>query len=478
MAAFINVLILHIKYVVLKSKPIVMRSIKNLLPLILFVFIISSCKNKNASIVTNDTATIDGHPSWIMQGNIYEVNVRQYTPEGTFKAFAKHLDRLKDMGVQTLWFMPINPISKADRKGSLGSYYAVSSYTDINPEYGNMDDWKTLVKDAHEKGMKVIIDWVPNHTGADHYWLQKHPDFYVKDSTGKAMMAADWADTRKLNYKNNELRDTMIAQLKFWITESNIDGFRCDVAGDVPDDFWKRCITDLRKEKNIFMLAEGDKPELNADGFDATYGWNEFAMLKKIAKGQSKASAFDSSLKRLDSTFQKNTLRMMFTSNHDENSWNKADYETMPGDSHTPFAILTQTMKYSVPLIYSGQEEPFLRAIRFFDKDTITFGKYTRADFYKKLLAFRKSNEALSSNANFIRIATTADDKVFAYLRELNNKKVLVVLNLSKDVVQAKTLIPAIDGTATEIFSNQPEDLKRGKVFDLKPWGYLVYEYK
>ncbi len=457
-----------------------MRTIKNLIPFLLFIFLISSCKSsKSSETAVQDTLKIDGHPAWIMQGNIYEVNVRQYTVEGTFAAFAKHLDRLKDMGVQTLWFMPINPISKVDRKGSLGSYYAVSSYTAVNPEFGTMDDWKALVKQAHEKGFKVIIDWVPNHTGADHYWLVKHPAFYVTDSlTGKAKMAADWADTRKLNYANPELRDTMIAQLKFWITETGLDGFRCDVASDVPDDFWTRCIAELKKEKNIFMLAEGDKPSLNADGFDATYGWNEFAMLKRIAKGRRTALAFDTSMKRTDSTFPKNTLRMMFTSNHDENTWNKADYETMPGESHAPFAVLTQTMKHSVPLIYSGQEEPFLRAIQFFDKDTITFGKYARADFYKKLLTLRKSNVALASNADFIRANTNADDKVYAYFREINGKKVLVVLNLSNTAVKAKIDNAAIAGTATELFSNASEDLKVGKEFDLKPWAYLVYDYK
>ena len=161
----------------------------------------ASCKNGNDTTANIDTAQTDGHPKWIMQGNIYEVNVRQYTPEGTFAAFAKHLDRLKKMGVQTLWFMPINPISKIERKGSLGSYYAVSDYTAINPEYGTMDDWKALVKQAHEKGFKILIDWVPNHTGADHYWLTKHPDFYVHDSLGKPVSQFDWTDTRKLNFQ-------------------------------------------------------------------------------------------------------------------------------------------------------------------------------------------------------------------------------------------------------------------------------------
>ena len=209
----------------------------------------------------------DGHPSWIMQGNIYEVNVRQYTPEGTLNAFAKHLDRLKAMGVQTLWFMPINPISKVDRKGSLGSYYAVSDYTALNPEFGTMNDWKNLVNAIHAKGMKVIIDWVPNHTGGDNRWLTEHPDFFVKDSTGKAAMAVDWTDTRQLDYKNPVMEDSMIAAMKFWVANTDIDGFRCDVAWNVPASFWSKCIPQLKKMKSIFMLAEGDLPYLREKRF-------------------------------------------------------------------------------------------------------------------------------------------------------------------------------------------------------------------
>ena len=343
------------------------------------IIFFASCNNGTTTIQNKDSVIVaKGHPDWILQGNIYEVNVRQYTPEGTFKAFAKHLDRLKNMGVQTLWFMPINPISKKERKGSLGSYYAVSDYTAINPEYGTMDDWKALVKEAHEKGFKVMIDWVPNHTGADHYWLTKHPDFYVKDSTGKAMMAQDWADTRQLNYKNPEMVDTMISQLKFWIKECDLDGYRFDVAWNVPDAFWKKCLSELRKEKNLLFLAEADKPSMHEDGFDATYTWNDFNMMKLIAKGKRKASDLDSAFNKTDTTFTADALRLFFTSNHDENSWNKADFETMPGAIHAPFAVLTQTIKRSIPLVYSGQEEPFLRAIRFFDKDTITFKNFVR----------------------------------------------------------------------------------------------------
>ena len=210
-------------------------------------------------------------PTWGERGNIYEVNVRQYTSEGTFNAFAKHLDRLRAMGVETLWFMPINPISHVDRKGSLGSYYAVADYTATNPEFGTLEDFKHLVRAAHKKGMKVLIDWVPNHSGADNRWLREHPDFYVKDSSGKAAIPYDWTDTRQLDYANPVLRDSMIAAMKYWITQTDIDGFRCDVAWNVPGDFWRDCISQLRHIKPIFMLAEGDKSYLPKNGFDAVY---------------------------------------------------------------------------------------------------------------------------------------------------------------------------------------------------------------
>jgi glycosidase len=450
--------------------------IKNYIPVLLLAFF--ACKNGANPVVLTDTAKTDGHPSWIMQGNIYEVNVRQYTAEGTFKAFAKHLGRLKSMGVQTLWFMPVNPISKVERKGSLGSYYAVSDYTAINPEYGNMDDWKALVKQAHELGFKIIIDWVPNHTGADHYWLQKHPDFYVRDSTGKAVSQFDWTDTRKLNYANAELRDTMISQMKFWINETGIDGFRCDYAVGPTRDFWKRCVAELKAVKNVFMLAETDSAWLHGVGFDATYAWPEFNMMKLIAAGKRNASAMDSVFAMTDTSLPKNALRMFFTSDHDENSWNKADFATMPGASHAPFAVLTQTMKRSIPLIYSGQEEPILRAIPFFEKDTMRFSKFERAGMYQQLLELRKNNPALAANAAFKKIITDKDASVYAYYRESGNHKVLVVLNLSKlpqHVTISSNDLAALSGEGQYFYLGEKVSIKSIPAsYDLKPWGYVV----
>lgn len=439
----------------------------------------TNTKEKADGVVTNiDTAKIDGHPAWIMQGNIYEVNVRQYSPEGTFKAFEASLQRLKDMGVQTLWFMPITPISLVDRKGVLGSYYAASDYVSVNPEFGTMDDWKSLVKKCHELGFKVITDWVPNHTGADHRWLTDHPDFYKKDpKTGKAAYVYDWTDTRKLDYSNPALQDSMIGCMKYWITNSDIDGFRCDVAGEVPDEFWKKCIPELRKMKNIFMLAEGNKPELQSDGFDATYTWNEFAMLKMIAKGERPAFAFDSVVQKINAEFPANSLLMYFTSNHDENSWNKADYGTTPGTSHAPFAVLTQTMGKSVPLIYSGQEEPFLDSISFFYKDTILFGKYARAPFYKTLLNLRMENPALAANAAFTKIKSSNDAAVYAYTRQVGARKVLVLLNLSNKLQNFTLTGAAIAGRPKNVFTGADEELKDDQSFKLDGWGYTVYSY-
>ena len=393
------------------------------------------------------------HPSWVRRGNIYEVNIRQYTRAGTFKAFAKHLARLKAMGVEILWFMPINPISKIDRKGSLGSYYAVSDYTAVNPEFGTLADFRQLVNTAHSDGMKVILDWVPNHTGADHRWLREHPDFYIKDSSGKAAVAFDWSDTRQLNYDNPVMRDSMIASMQFWIRQTDIDGFRCDVAWNVPGDFWLTCISRLRKMKSLFMLAEGDKPYLAKNGFDALYPWDFFHKMISVAKGDRPAVALDSVLHQYDTAYPAGTLELYFTSNHDENSWNYADYQTFPGAAHAPFAILSQTLPWNIPLIYSGQEEPVLRALSFFEKDSIRFHAFGRAKFYKTLLALRKRDPALDADASFKKLRSANDAAVYAFVREKAGSKVIVLLNFSAAAQPVSTSIPLLHGHPTDVFT-------------------------
>jgi glycosidase len=438
------------------------------------MLMLCSCKELPSN---STTAGLAAYPDYIRQSNIYEVNVRQYTPEGTFKAFEANLPRLKEMGVDILWFMPITPISKVDRKGVLGSYYAVADYTAVNPEFGTLDDWKNLVNKAHELGFKVITDWVANHTGADNRWMQSNPDFFVKKVDGTYAFAFDWSDTRDLNYQNPVLHDSMIHAMKFWLTETKIDGFRCDVAGEVPRSFWQHCITELKKVKpDIFMLAEADVAWLHDAGFNASYGWDGFSKMKKIAKGEASPKVLDTVLQKLDETYPPDYIKMYFTSNHDENSWNKADYATMPGEVHAPFAVLTQTWKNTLPLIYSGQEEPFLDSISFFYKDTISFGKYQRAAFYKILLALRKSTPALATDAAYTKLTSSNDEAVYAYMREKNGKKVLVVLNLSNKP-QTTKLNGAINGEAQNVFANKKEHLTDGQEFVVAPWGYLVYSY-
>ncbi len=454
------------------------------LAFLLFVMTFFCCKPAKKESPADKVAFSDSTapaaaplPAWALRSNIYEVNVRQYTAAGTFRAFEPALSRLKDMGVEILWFMPITPISKTDRKGSLGSYYAVQNYTAINPEFGTMDDWKRLVQKAHSMGFKVITDWVANHTGADHPWLRTHPDFYNKDKNGKAIVAFDWADTRDLNYDNRELRDSMIAAMKYWIRESDIDGFRCDVAGEVPMDFWKDCISRLRREKEVFMLAEGDKGELHRAGFNATYPWTMFATLKQVATGERTALSIDSVLAKQDSSFPAGAIRMYFTSNHDENSWNKSDFGTFPGMKHGAFAVFTQTMRNSLPLIYSGQEEPVLRAIKFFDKDNIGFGRYGRAKFYKTLLNLRRSNPALATDAMFRRVVAGDTTALYSYVREKEGHKILVILNLSAKEQSVSIKDPSLAGNPYNVFLYLNEPVNPGHSFNLEPWGYVVYDY-
>ena len=410
------------------------------------------------------------------QGNIYEVNIRQYTKEGTFKAFAAHLPRLQKMGVQTIWFMPIQPISKFGRKGTLGSYYAVASYTDVNPEFGTLADFNQVVDQAHALGMKVLIDYVPNHSGADHPWLTKYPDFYEKDSTGKPTYTADWSDTRELNFKNEVMQDSMINTMKYWLHATKIDGFRVDVAWGVPYSFWNKCIPALKAIRNIYLLAEADDAKLHETGFDATYTWTEFHVLNDIAAGKKNLLALDTVLQKIETDFIKGAHRLYFTSNHDENSWNKADYATMPGAIHAPFAVFTQTYNRTMPLIYSGQEEPVLRPLAFFEKDSIEFKKYERAQFYTTLLKLRKSNAAFAENASFKRLKVNLPGQVMAYERTNGKDQVVVVLNLSNQAQSVTVEGIAAQSTFEELFSKQKHT--GIQTLQMAAWGYQIFVKK
>ncbi len=432
------------------------------------------------SIISSGYAQ-SAHPAWSLQSNIYEVNLRQYSASGSIKDFEKHLPRLKKMGVEILWFMPITPIGKEGRKmteSELGSYYAVRDYKAVNEEFGSMADWKALVKHAHAMGFKVITDWVANHSAADNHWLKDHPGFYVKDKNGNTVAPYDWTDVRKLNYDNHELRDSMIAAMKFWITETGIDGFRCDVAGDVPNDFWEECILALKKIKKVFMLAEGESPGLHYSGFDETYTWSVMGAMADLYAGKKTLAQLDSVLNHNMATFPKNACRMYFTTNHDENSWNGTEFEKY-GDAYKTFAVFSQTMYQSIPLIYNGQEMPNKKRLKFFVKDTIGWsGNYEMAPFYSTLLKLRKSNPALAADASYRRMATSNDEHVFAYQRSKAGHKVIVILNLSNQAQHFSIKDAAINGLPVNLFTGKKETLNASLIFNLGSWGYTVYDYK
>ncbi|SRR5579871_1000000 len=438
-----------------------------------------SDQSKKVTAAATDTLVVSQHPDWSYQSNIYEVNLRQYSREGTFTAFEESLPRLKDMGVEILWFMPITPIGLEGRKATqndLGSYYAVKNYYAVSSEFGTMDDWKSLVKRAHDMGFKVIMDWVANHSAPDNFWMKTHPNFYKRDSAGKAIIPNGWDDTRKLNYENRELRDTMINAMKYWIAGSDIDGFRCDDASDVPDDFWKEAIGALRKMKTVFMLAEGDKPSLHAAGFDETYPWSVMNIAYGIHSHKTTLKQLDSVINHNDSLFPKNAFRLYFTTNHDENSWNGTEFSRF-GDDYKAFALWAFTIGNSVPLIYSGQEIPNTRRLKFFVKDPIQWSKYEMAPFYKTLNQLRRSNPALSADASFIKLTTGKDEFVYAFAREKNGHKVLVLINFSKQLQQFTIANNIINGQAKNVFGGNIQKLSAGSIISMLPKTFLVYNY-
>ncbi|RYY44550.1 MAG: DUF3459 domain-containing protein [Chitinophagaceae bacterium] len=431
---------------------------------------------------TQATDTTRNSKKWWAASNVYEVNLRQYTSEGTITAFAKSLPRLKAMGVEILWFMPVTPIGIEGRKENekqMGSYYAVRNYTAFNEDYGTMDDWKAFVKQAQGMGFKVITDWVANHSAPDNPWVKSHPEFYAKDSLGKMFGPFDWTDVRKLDYNNKVLRDSMISAMKFWLKETGIDGFRCDVAAEVPTDFWTSCIQQLKVVKpDIFMLAEADKPSLHDAGFDVTYGWQAMHAMKDLYEGKYSLKQFDSVHAAGIKDFPGNAARLFFTTNHDENSWNGTEYEKF-GNAAKAFAVFTQTFAQSIPLIYSGQELPNKKRLKFFVKDTIGWkGSFEMEPFYKALLSLRKTNPALEYNASYKKLGSTRDGAIYAYLRQNGERKVLVLLNLSKTAQQFQVNTGDIKGKPFNVFSGLQETIEDKQSFSLEPWGFVLYDYR
>ena len=432
-------------------------------------------------------ATTVNHPDWSRNAVIYEVNVRQSTPEGTFEAFLPQIPRLKDLGVDILWFMPIHPISEDGRKGKLGSYYAVRDYKGVNPEFGNIDDFRKVVKAAHENGMKVIIDWVPNHSGRDNAWVKNHPDWYQRNEKGEMFGPYDWTDVYKFDYSNPEMRKAMTDAMAYWLREADIDGFRCDVAFEVPTDFWNENRPQLEAVKpGIFMLAEAPNPELLEHGFDMDYNWPMKDLFSAIAatSGQYTFKGEDGNIKqfpekhasdiyvRLEeeaNNYPADSYLMNMTTNHDLNSWEGTEFERL-GNLNEAFAVLMYTLP-GMPLIYTGQEVGMNRAFEFFEKDEApdwNSGKDVTA-FYRKLNDLKHSRKELAAGskegAKLERIATASDD-VIAFRRG----NVITVANLGKTAVKPFKKAPSVKGM-TNWMTGQPAVVPK----TMQPGEYLIF---
>tara|TARA_R100001369_G_scaffold92460_1_gene137657 strand:+ start:2544 stop:3983 length:1440 start_codon:yes stop_codon:yes gene_type:complete len=428
---------------------------------------------------------------------IYEANIRQYSPEGTFNAFTEDIPQLKELGVKVIWLMPVYPISMKNRKATgdlsvediedpeerekyLGSYYAISDYTDVNPEFGSFEDFEKLVETAHENDMYVILDWVANHTGWDHKWIEEKPEFYHKNDKGEVTDPINpatgeswgWTDVAHLNFENEELHKAMGEEMKFWVEEYNIDGFRADVAGEVPTEFWENIVPQLKEIKPVFMLAESEDKDLFENAFDMGYNWEGHHIMNEIAQGKKTAKDWDSYMQKIDSTYQEDDYLMNFVTNHDENSWNGTVKERM-GDASETMMALTYTLP-GMPLIYSGQEYDMDKRLLFFEKDTIPKKKGKVWPLLQKLGELKNENKALhgaKEAASYENIETSDEENILAFKRQKDGARLFYIANMSDE---STSFSIQLNGSFEDYLSGESLEISEDKNIDLEPWQYFI----
>lgn len=454
---------------------------------ILFTLVIICLSNIN--LAQNKKNGIVYNPKMLEQAVIYEANIRQYSTEGTFNEFTKDIPKLKDLGIKIIWLMPIHEVGMKNRKAFgdksieqipdnekskyFGSHYSVKDYRSVTPNYGTKADFDKLVQTAHENGMLVILDWVANHTSWDHEWVKKHNDYYTHDKKGKMISPFDWTDVAELNFDNKNLRKAMIADMKYWLTNHNIDGFRCDVAMEVPKDFWEAAKVELEKTKPVFMLMEAEQTNLMEKAFDMQYGWTVHHIFNKIYKGENSVEDFDKYMTKTQGA-KLDDIYMNFTSNHDENSWNGTEYERM-NDAVATFAALTFTMP-GMPLIYNGQEFDLKKRLKFFEKDEFYRTEGSMMRIYKDLARLKSNNIALSGGkkpASYKRIKTSSDKNLLVFEREKDGKKVIFMANLSK---QRMSGYIDLVGEFKDYITGSEINLSSGENMSFEPWQYFIFE--
>ena len=425
-----------------------------------------------------------GHEAWSYNLGVYEINIRNFTREGTFAAAETHLDRLEDLGIGIIWLMPIHPIGVEKRIGSLGSPYSVRNYLEVNPQYGTLEDLGRFVDAAHERGLYVLMDWVANHTSWDNVLTDEHPEWYVTNSSGNFIPppGTNWNDVIELDFSERGLRDYMIDAMKFWVEEVGIDGFRFDAVDFVPMDFWEETTSALKQIRpDLFLLAEGPDPDYHEAGFDATHAWSFYGfgggVAKRIADGETGATAMAGFALQDDRDYPEDAYRLLFTSNHDENAWFGTPSELF-GAGAEVFAMLTATLD-GLPLIYMGQEAGLNRRLAFFDRDPITWRDHPNETFYSTLLHLKRRNSALwsgTAGGDVQWILTNVNTKVFAFRREAGDDRVVVFSNLSGQEQHVTFDASAFAGTYRHVFSEEVVELSGSGEVVLGPWSYLVLE--
>ena len=414
-------------------------------------------------------------PEKIASTTIYEVNIRQHTPEGTINAFIEDLPRLKELGIGMLWIMPIHPIGIKNRKEPLGSYYSIRDYKAVNEEFGTVDDFKNLVDRTHELGMYIILDWVPNHSAWDHPWITAHPDFYAKDSLGHIVYEADWTDIALLDHTNPDTRAAMIDAMKYWVETMDVDGFRCDHAGhEIPLYFWEEATAALDSIKDLFWLAEWDGARMHLE-FDGTYAWELLHLTEEVAKGHDDANDLAEWIHKDLHEYGRKPFRMTMITNHDENAWNGTVFERY-GEGHQTFATFIFTA-YGIPMLYSGQEVGLNKRLKFFDKDTIDWSDPRQLQpFYKQLVTLKKENPALWNGAyGAMPERINEDAAIYAFKRAKGSNTVIGVMNFSSESQELNITDSSVAGNYTDYFTNEPYALSADQPLVLEPWQYLVF---
>lgn len=464
------------------------------------IILAASCKEEPRAVISreNDQEEIAPVSDSLMEtAVIYEANIRQYSPEGTFDAFTEDIPKLKKLGVKIIWLMPIYPISMKKRKATpelsiediedpqerekyLGSYYAIADYSAVNPNFGTLEDFEELVETAHDNGIYVILDWVANHTGWDHQWIEEHPEFYTQNEAGEIVDPVNpatgeswgWTDVADLNWENKELWKKMAEQMMFWVEKYNVDGFRADVAGEVPTDFWEQSISEMEEIKPLFMLAESEEKELFINAFDMGYNWEGHHIMNQLAQGKVNVSKWDEYMKKIDTTYQEDDFLMNFVTNHDENSWNGTIEERM-GEASEAMLAMTYTIP-GMPLIYSGQEYDLDKRLKFFVKDTITREKGETWPILVKLGELKNENPALHGGKNaasYTRISTSSDDKILAFERAKSGEEILYIANMTEQPV---SFTLDYQGEFTDYMSASDFNLSPEEQLSFDPWEYKI----